>query len=162
MIRNAAISDVPRLAEILIFAKRMAYRPIFNNDSISFNEMQVCKLASELQKDRALDNIIVYDDGIVKGMMNRKAAQYNNDKNSIQLCEFFVDPFFQQNGIGSEMMKHLVNEAELSHAENIFLWVLEKNNAAIKFYENFGFACDGNKKHEEGTEEYILRYFKTI
>lgn len=45
MIRRAEIKDASRLAEILIFAKRTAYRQIFNNDNVSFNEMQVLDLA---------------------------------------------------------------------------------------------------------------------
>ena len=35
MIRAASKKDASRLAEILIFAKRMAYRPIFQNDIVS-------------------------------------------------------------------------------------------------------------------------------
>lgn len=44
MIRRAEIKDSSRLAEILIFAKRTAYREIFKNDNVSFNEMQVLDL----------------------------------------------------------------------------------------------------------------------
>jgi putative acetyltransferase len=35
MIRRAEIKDASMLAEILIFAKRTAYRQIFNNDNVS-------------------------------------------------------------------------------------------------------------------------------
>ena len=41
MIRKATMQDVPRIAEIIVFGKRVAYRPIFNNDVVSFNELQV-------------------------------------------------------------------------------------------------------------------------
>ena len=40
-IRKASIQDASRLAEILIFAKRVHYRRIFCNDKVSFGEMQV-------------------------------------------------------------------------------------------------------------------------
>lgn len=46
-IRRAAPKDASRLAEILIFAKRVAYRPIFQNDAVSFGQMQVLPLANE-------------------------------------------------------------------------------------------------------------------
>ena len=36
------------------------------------------------------------------------------------------------------------------------LWVLEKNPAAIKFYEAHGFHVTDNKELEEGTPEYKL------
>ena len=39
MIRQANIDDAPRIAEILVFTKRMNYREIFQNDKVSFGEM---------------------------------------------------------------------------------------------------------------------------
>lgn len=39
-IRKAALQDVSRIAEILVFTKRLNYRPIFQNDLVSFGEMQ--------------------------------------------------------------------------------------------------------------------------
>lgn len=44
-IRKATLQDVSRIAEILIFTKRMNYRFIFRNDKVSFGEMQVLPLA---------------------------------------------------------------------------------------------------------------------
>jgi len=45
MIRQATIADASRIAEILIFTKRMNYRKIFCDDKVSFGEMQVYPLA---------------------------------------------------------------------------------------------------------------------
>jgi len=57
-IRKAAPQDASRLAEILIFAKRVAYRPIFQNDAVSFGQMQVLPLANEyLSSPEKLENI---------------------------------------------------------------------------------------------------------
>ena len=36
MIRKAEIRDVSRIAEILVFVKRIKFRPIFRNDDYSF------------------------------------------------------------------------------------------------------------------------------
>ena len=44
MIRKATKEDASRLAEIQIYAKRYSYRSIFQNDEVSFNEMQVLSL----------------------------------------------------------------------------------------------------------------------
>ena len=46
-IRKAELKDVSRIAEILIFTKRTQYRPIFNDDQVSFGEMQVLPTARE-------------------------------------------------------------------------------------------------------------------
>ena len=68
MIRKATPSDLSRIAEILVFVKRIKYRPIFQNDAYSFGELQVLRVAEKYAESNILDNIYVYDDGIVKGL----------------------------------------------------------------------------------------------
>ena len=85
-IRKASVQDASRLAEILIFAKRVHYRRIFCNDKVSFGEMQVLPLAQEYLADtEKLESVWVYDDEFVKGMIH-------TGQNEIQ--ELYVDPFF--------------------------------------------------------------------
>lgn len=160
MIRNARLTDVSRIAEILIFAKRTAYRSIFQNDMVSFNDLQVLRLAIELQEEGALDNVVVYDDGIVKGMMNRGKSSDADYENSIQIFEFYIEPFFQKQGIGSAMLKSFIAEAQDRKYAHGLLWVLEKNHRARTLYEKFGFCFDGCRKLQVGTEENIIRYAK--
>ena len=70
MIRKATIEDISRIAEILVFVKRMNYRSIFNDDSVSFGEIQVLPVAEEYSAPEILNNIWVYEaEGIVKGLI---------------------------------------------------------------------------------------------
>ena len=135
MIRVATIKDASRLAEIQIFSKRKAFRPIFQNDDVSFNEMSVLRLALYYQDViGALDDIYVFDDGIVKGMMKLDC------KNSIwELKELYVDPFFQGEGVGTKLMRHFLTTAKSHDVKEVYLWVLEENFAARKFYESHGY-----------------------
>jgi putative acetyltransferase len=162
MIRKATSDDVSRIAEILIFAKRTAYRPIFQNDRVSFNEMQVVPLAASLLKDGALEDVAVYDDGIVKGMLRRGKSAEANLENCIQIFELYIEPFFQGGGVGSTLMQSLLDEARALKYDAVCLWVLEKNRSALAFYERFGFSPDGKRKPEQGTDEYLIRYVKYI
>ena len=59
--------------------------------------------------------------------------------------------FFENNGIGSDLIGFAVREKGCDH-----LWVLEKNLDAQRFYKRNGFAKSGQKKLEEGTDEYII------
>ena len=60
-IRQAATKDVSRIAEILVFTKRMNYRRIFHNDKVSFGEIQVYPLAQDLlEHPEKLRKIWVY------------------------------------------------------------------------------------------------------
>ena len=149
MLRKATLQDVSRIAEIIVFGKRVAYRPIFNNDFVSFNELQVMDLVEEYRSNPALlDDMIVFDDGILKGVINRKIVG-----NTIEICEFYVEPFFKRSGIGHELMEALVKEAKTEGKKRIFLWVIKDNMAARSFYEKNGFEATGEEQLIEGTDK---------
>jgi len=93
MIRNAEPKDLSRIAEILVFTKRIKYRSIFHNDEYSFNELQVVKVADEFKVPELLYKVWIYDDGIVKGMIHLEEKE---------ISELYVDYFFWKEGIGSK------------------------------------------------------------
>ena len=69
-IRKAEVRDISRIAEILVFVKRINFRPIFQDDDYSFNELQVLTVAQQYSDPGVLKEIWVYDDGIVKGLIH--------------------------------------------------------------------------------------------
>lgn len=159
MIRKAELQDISRIAEIIVFGKRVAYRPIFSNDIVSFNELQVMNLVEEYRSNLSIiENMIVYDDGIMKGVINRKFVDED-----VEVCEFYVEPFFKRKGIGRELIQHVISEAKMTHKRRIFLWVIKDNLLARKFYEANGFKENGQTCLIEGTDKidmcYELRLF---
>lgn len=143
MIRKAEIKDLSRIAEILVFVKRMNYRSIFHNDEFSFNNLQVLKVAEEYEKPEILEHIWVYDDRFVKGMIHIEGKE---------IIELYVDFFFQNEGIGSALIEFAKQEFDADH-----LWVLERNVNAIRFYEAHGFHMTGTRKLEENSIEYLVK-----
>ena len=142
VIRKATINDISRIAEILVFVKRMKFRPIFQDDEYSFGELQVLSVAAKYAEPAILDNILVYDDGIVKGLIHIKENE---------IAELYVDYFFQNQGIGSQLIEYAKANYPVT-----FLWAIEKNTDAIRFYEAHGFHLTDTKKFEEGTTEYLV------
>ena len=154
MLKKAQTEDISRIAEIIVFGKRVAYRHIFNNDIVTFKELQVLNLAENYRSNPLLLNdMIVYDDGIVKGVINRK---FVND--SVEICELYVEPFFKGNGIGRELIQYVIAEAKIAHKKKIFLWVIKDNMSARKFYEANGFKENGETCMIEGTEKFDMCY----
>ena len=142
MIRKAKPKDLSRIAEILVFTKRIKYRSFFHNDEYSFNELQVVKVADEFKDQELLDKVWIYDDGIVKGMIHLEGKE---------IAELYVDYFFWKEGIGSKLVEFAKEKFDAK-----FVWTLEKNEDAIRFYEAHGFKLNGKRQLEEGTSEYIV------
>lgn len=143
-IRKATISDLSRIAEIIVFNYRLNFYPIFQDDCFYFNEMQVFNLV-EVYKE-VIESIWVYDDGVIKGII-----QIENQ----EIKKLFVEPALQGKSIGSALLNYAVSEYDVN-----YLWALEKNVRAISFYERHGFHITGEKKLEEDTTEYLVRLEK--
>ena len=125
-IRKASIDDISRIVEILVFSKRKNYRHIFNNDVGSFVDLQVYPLIMMYtNKPELLNNIYVYDDEFVKGIMSIEGSE---------IKELYVDPFFENKGLGGALIDFAKNRLNCCE-----LWVLNENERAIKFYKKHGF-----------------------
>ncbi len=145
MIRKATINDLSRIAEILVFNYRLYFYPIFKSDEYYFDELQVPTLMKEYES--ALDSLYVYDDGVVKGFIKIEGTY---------IAKLFVEPVLQNASIGSKLLEYAIKEHHADH-----LWALEKNVKAIRFYKRHGFTATGEKKHEEGTTEYLILLQRT-
>ena len=144
IIRQATMADVVRVAEIEIFNYRLNFYPIFQNDWFYFDEKQVPKEMKRYETEEGLlQNTYVYDDGVVKGFIQLDGTK---------VAKLFVEPVLQGNGIGAKLLEFAVTEKQAN-----YLWALEKNVRAIRFYERHGFHVTEEKKLEEDTTEYLVR-----
>jgi len=139
-IRPAVSKDAVRIAEVEIFNYRLNFYPVFRNDYFYFAELNVLTKA-ESNMDH-IENMWVYDDGVVKGFI----CIYGRE-----VRKLFVEPVLQSLGIGSELLKFAIEKFDTDR-----LWVLEKNIRAISFYERHGFNLTEEKKYEEGTTENLI------
>ena len=168
-IRPARAEDASRIAEIWIFAKRAAYRIIFQNDQVSFGEMQVLPLALELRDREGMrQDLWVYEEGFVKGVVRctgtaeetaEGTAEAGTADGALWISDLYVEPFFQGDGIGRALLEHCMAMAQ-GAGKQLRLWVLEKNGRARRFYEKNGFVMTGGREEEPGTDEYLVEYEK--
>ncbi len=75
----------------------------------------------------------------------------DSDKGT-ELDSFFVLPEYRSQGIGTEVLKHILNVAEGS----VFLYVFRKNTRAIALYQRMGFEIAA----EVGKTRYIMEHKK--
>lgn len=144
MIRKATKKDISRIAEILVFSKRVNYRGIFQDDMFSFGELQVLSVAKKyLDHPQILEKYFVYDDGFVKGLIQIEG---------LEVKELYVDPFFVGKGIGGQLLEFSIEQFRVR-----FLWALEKNEKALAFYERHGFHKSVTWQYQEGTTERLVK-----
>lgn len=154
MIRPAETKDLSRIAEIIVFGKRVAYRDIFQNDYFSFQELQVMDLFETYRDNPALiKHMLVYDDGIVKGVINR---EYHD--NAVEISEFYIEPVFKRQGIGRKLLQYVLEEERKMQWDKIYLWVVEENLPARRFYEANGLKASGATCLIEGTDKTDMCY----
>ncbi len=145
-IRKATQKDLARIAEIEVFNYRLNFYPIFKDDDFYFSELQVLNLMESYQP--RIETMWVYDDGVIKGFVQ---------VSSKEIKKLFVEPALQGNAIGSNLLNFAIEEFDA-----YFLWALEKNVRAIKFYQRHGFRATSEKKFEEDTTEYLVRMERDI
>ena len=140
LIRQAEEKDAGRISEIRVFCYRMNFYPIFRDDAFYFREMQVNAVMQEVME--ALSEMYVYDDGAVKGYVRIQGNE---------IVQLFVEPVLQGRGIGAALLQFALEKG------CTWLWALEKNERAVRFYQRYGFRLTGEKKPEEDTTEYLVR-----
>lgn len=150
LIRKATPNDISRIAEILVFSKRVAYRSMFQDDKSSFHDLQVIKEINKYQQQlELLKNIYVYDDGIIKGILDFIIID-----ETLEIRQLYIEPFFQKIGIGHEFMQFINIVIHSFSIQTVGLWVIEKNLLAITFYEKHGFYKTKQRESVTGTNEY--------
>ena len=118
MIRKATINDLSRIAEIQVFNYRLFFYPIFKFDKYYFDKLQVLTLRKEYET--GIESLYVYDDGVIKGFIKIEGTY---------IARLFVEPVLQNGSIGSRLLEYAINEHNAD-----YLWALQKNEKAIRFY----------------------------
>lgn len=133
----------------MVLAKRTAYRGIIRDDRLTFGTLQVLPVAEGFQKaPDSLDHIWVYGRDFVKGLVAVEGEE---------ITKLFVDPFFQGEGIGEELLTFATEDRG-----GRFLWALEENRAALRFYQKHGFVLTGERVKAEDFDAYALKLIKNM
>ena len=77
------------------------------------------------------------------------------------MLAIMVDPYYQEKGIGTALMKRLLDEAdEKLFLRRIELLVLTDNTPAINLYKKFGFKIEATRKNAAVKDgRFVDEYF---
>lgn len=74
----------------------------------------------------------------------------------VYLEDIFIKPDYRGKGIGEAMLKRIARIGAVGGAVRMDFQVLDWNESAIKFYENFGAEMDESERHFKFTDEAFL------
>lgn len=97
-----------------------------------FVELQVISVAKQYIDEGIIDNILVYDDGIVKGFIRVEGNE---------IVELYVDYFFQNQSIGSALIEYAK-----AHYPITFLWAIEKKSRCHSFLRGTWLSLNRHKE----------------
>ena len=153
-------TDNDRILEINVFAWRNSYRHIFS-DELLF-KTRLATSHGGLFGHNTGHETYVYDDGIIKGYVMLDPCEDVDRLDCFEICELYIDPFMQRQGIGRAMVDFSEETADARGFNKICLWTLEKNTTARIFYEKLGYAVDGARKTIKEMGVHQVRYSKKI
>ena len=163
IIRKALPEDAFDFTDCHISCFLSAYKGIvpddYLNNLLMEKEQLVEKYIKRLTDQGNCEYYCVINDGKMIGFLI-----INKSHDEINFCigeiwAIYLIKEFWDKGYGKEMLNFAINELKRVDNKEIFLWVLEENIRARKFYEKNKFSFDGTKGEQVYGKSLVkLRY----
>jgi RimJ/RimL family protein N-acetyltransferase len=163
-VRRATSSDAAAIARVHVRSWQAAYRGLMPDellDGLSVADRE--QMWREESSGEGAAGILLVDerDGRLTGFCAVAAPSRDEDApaRTAEIGAIYVDPDAWRTGAGGALLEAALAHLEAGGWQEVTLWVLEGNRAALDFYDRFGFAADGARKLYErsGTTGIRLR-----
>ena len=106
------------------------------------------------------NTLVCIENGEYIGTSSFCRSRFEQYSESGEVISIYFLPEYMGKGYGYRLLSKVVNELKNQGFEEVFLWVLEDNHRARKFYEKFGFLCTGDYIEDSigGKELREVRY----
>ncbi|MFF7450383.1 MULTISPECIES: GNAT family N-acetyltransferase [unclassified Streptomyces] len=146
-VRGMTAADCPRVAEIRVGGWRTAYRGLVPQpylDAMDVTEETELLRTRLRQGDGNVVNLVAERDGEVLGWAAhgpyRDGERHTPDA---ELYALYVHPGHHGAGLGHALLQESMRRCTAAGHARMYLWVLEGNHRARRFYERGGFHADG-------------------
>lgn len=99
-------------------------------------------------KSPSLYSLLMLDGNKVIGTSSYSASRSESMIDYGEIISLYLLPEYTLKGYGKQLLKASVSGLNKMGFSNIFLWVLEENYNARRFYENFGFISNGTVMYD--------------
>ncbi|MDQ0993924.1 GNAT family N-acetyltransferase [Streptomyces sp. V3I7] len=146
-IRAMTPADCDRVAEIRVAGWRSAYRGLMPQ-----TYLDALDVAADAERRRSwfrdsrgdVVNLVAERDGALVGWAAHGPYRDGEVRTAdAELYALYVDRAHLGGGVGRALLERAVREASAAGRARMFLWVLQGNTRARRFYERAGFGADG-------------------
>lgn len=128
--------DRMAISEIFEESWKYAYKDIIPQDYL--NSIPKGCWSSNLDNSN-WKTLICISNGRIVGTSSVCKSRFEQFHDWGEIISIYLLPDYMSKGYGKALMKSAISELKMQGFENIFLWVLEENIRARRFYEQFGF-----------------------
>jgi ribosomal protein S18 acetylase RimI-like enzyme len=160
MIRRATVDDADGIAEVQVKTWQVAYRGHMPDDFL--NSLSVERRAAVWRQLARASNqaIFVAEDpeGAIVGFVGLCSSRDEDAQPSTgEIAAIYVLPDSWDRGQGKALMDAAIDEGRTRGYDQVTLWVLDGNQRARRFYETYGFKCDGSTKEDSRWGNFTIR-----
>lgn len=138
-IRPAALADVEGMSRVLDSAWRENYKDIFSAE-------QIAAYTGDYRRDSFIrlinggkDVFVLLCDGEIAAVCAAQTCEEKAFEGYVEIMLLYVLPEWQCKGLGKKLLSHTLRKMRGKGYKSAVLDTAEKNIAARKFYEKFGF-----------------------
>lgn len=88
-------------------------------------------------------SLLLFDDNKLLGISSYCKARMADMEGWGEIVSIYLLPEAMHKGYGEKLMQAVISELKKIGYQKVYLWVLEKNISARRFYECFGFTLSG-------------------
>lgn len=150
-VRRASVADAADIASVHVRTWQAAYQHVFGAERLEQLDVtrRVAGWTRALNEGESI--FVADDDGRVVGFVSVGACE---------LYAIYALPEAWGSGAGAALMRAAVAQLREDGCAEAFLWVLEDNPRARRFYEREGWELDGGRKEDDflGVRVAEVRY----
>lgn len=166
MLRRAQVGDEAGVARVHVRSWQVGYRGLI--DEAFLNGLQPAEWAKRYTFDQSGDDapltMLALDDGVIRGFVTSAASRDEDVARSGEICAIYVDPESWGLGIGQALIASARVALRERGFTQAYLWVLNGNARAERFYRGDGWLPDGSERTAtvHGTEVDEIRYHSQL
>jgi GNAT superfamily N-acetyltransferase len=148
-VRRAVAADAEAMGRVHVDAWRWAYDGLFDRSLLAGRSAE--RGAAMWQQIIAAGTSIVLvaeRDGAVVGFAGCGGGRDEDVPGAGELYAIYIDPSVYRTGVGSALMRRVLEELAAAGYGDAIVWVLESNQRGRRFYEDWSWQPDGATKDE--------------